>query len=331
MKPLFTALAIGFISLCSAGNVPVEWTADVDSLAVHEFAARRGETLDLAVSLTYRGKPFTPEGDWEIFYQTNGMADIYFTFPVNLEGNVARLTFTPAMDPGAERITGFIGRRGVNYRAAFALRFYGSPGATPNALTLPTKTIDFAQLEVHNAPWATAADIGNKRSITDLTVYGKDVAKPYALADECRPIEVTVNGTLHNLDKLSLGWSEEYRTVRMNVVTGELGDFYGDDMMVFFEDGVAKSLATQWDGYPEWNLEYRFGGKPFKAGEWPRLKTGISPTADTLLKKSEVADVVRETKGMVWDAKLGVTWKQTMYDGNLYYIAVTNANITEVK
>ena len=30
-----------------------------------------------------------------------------------------------------------------------------------------------------------------------------------------------------------------------------------------------------------------FGGRPYEAGEWPRLKTGISPTADQLAKKSE--------------------------------------------
>lgn len=44
-----------------------------------------------------------------------------------------------------------------------------------------------------------------------------------------------------------------------------------------------------------------------------------------------VKEVVRDVKGLVYDEKLGITWKQTMYDGNLYYIAVTNANITEVK
>jgi hypothetical protein len=33
----------------------------------------------------------------------------------------------------------------------------------------------------------------------------------------------------------------------------------------------------------------------------------------------------------VYDECLGITWQQVMYDGNLYYIAVTNANITEIK
>ena len=33
----------------------------------------------------------------------------------------------------------------------------------------------------------------------------------------------------------------------------------------------------------------------------------------------------------VYDRFLDITWQQVMYDGNLYYIAVTNGNITEVK
>lgn len=49
-------------------------------------------------------------------------------------------------------------------------------------------------------------------------------------------------------------------------------------------------------------------------------------------KIAEVAtNVVRDVKGLVYDNELGITWKQMMYNGNLYYIAVTNANITEVK
>lgn len=43
-----------------------------------------------------------------------------------------------------------------------------------------------------------------------------------------------------------------------------------------------------------------------------------------------VSNIVTDIQGTVYDTELGITWKQTMYDGNLYYIAVTNANITEV-
>ena len=52
MKLFCIALAILAQAALFAANVPVEWTTDVESLHVQNLSARRGETLDLAVSLT---------------------------------------------------------------------------------------------------------------------------------------------------------------------------------------------------------------------------------------------------------------------------------------
>lgn len=53
------------------------------------------------------------------------------------------------------------------------------------------------------------------------------------------------------------------------------------------------------------------------------------------ITEGRVAEIATNTAraviNSVWDEKLGVTWEARMYDGNLYYIAVTNANVTEVK
>jgi hypothetical protein len=141
MKLFCIALAIFAQGALFAANVPVEWTANVESLAVHEFSARRGETLEIEVNFRHKGQPFPLEGNWEMFYQTNGMGSAYFAFPVETDGSVARITFTPEMDPGEERIVGFIGRQSVNYRAAFALRFYGSPSQAPSRLPVPVGVI----------------------------------------------------------------------------------------------------------------------------------------------------------------------------------------------
>lgn len=66
-----------------------------------------------------------------------------------------------------------------------------------------------------------------------------------------------------------------------------------------------------------------------------KIPTNIVTSNDLATVKSTipeiVTNVVRDIQGLVYDEKLNITWKQTMYDGNLYYIAVTNANITEVK
>ena len=39
---------------------------------------------------------------------------------------------------------------------------------------------------------------------------------------------------------------------------------------------------------------------------------------------SVITNIVRDTVGTVWDAKLGVAWEARMHNGHLYYIAVTN-------
>jgi hypothetical protein len=271
MKHFCIALAILAQSALFAANVPVEWTADVESLQVQNLSARRGETLELAVSLTYRGKPFTPEGDWEIFYQTNGMTDVYFTFPVNLEGNVARLTFTPSMDPGAERITGFIGRRGVNYRAAFALKFYGSPGAMPNALTLPTKTIDFAQLEVKNAPWSTAADIADKRDKSDLTVY--ETRKTPRLPSDALP--VTFGGKTYAANELTWFSVMHDELLTELWVGNQPKDFVG----FFNTDGTPRGLGN-----------VLFAGRAPDMGVWPKLEYEdvVTPTKNQLAHTGDI-------------------------------------------
>lgn len=59
------------------------------------------------------------------------------------------------------------------------------------------------------------------------------------------------------------------------------------------------------------------------------LKSDLNKLTENLPEIIE--EKVRDTKGLVYDEKLDITWQQTMYDGNLYYIAVTNANITEIK
>jgi hypothetical protein len=65
------------------------------------------------------------------------------------------------------------------------------------------------------------------------------------------------------------------------------------------------------------------GGKNYRANGTLRMlpSPGFVPNAIKVPIK----------KLNVYDECLGITWQQVMYDGNLYYIAVTNANITEIK
>ena len=152
------------ISLCLcasvfniAAAVPVKWDVDLAAQPPQVFALQRprGETYEIEAVLKNHGKPFEPAITSAcIYWQTNGMENLYWSAPASVSNNILRATWLPSMDPGATTVRGYIGDPGHIYAAAFQFRFIASPGATPNELPLPQKVIDFAKVTVLNPPWS---------------------------------------------------------------------------------------------------------------------------------------------------------------------------------
>lgn len=157
------------------GAVPIRWTVETSRAAPAVFEQYQGTSLDLEAALTAYGRPLGIEGDAMLYWQTNGMGSAYWSAPASVSGNVLRATWTPAMDVGARDYGCFIGIPGSVYSAAFRLRLRPSPGADPNALPLPVPRIDFAAIEVDNAPWATLADIDGLATTNDTAALGRSV------------------------------------------------------------------------------------------------------------------------------------------------------------
>ena len=164
----YCALIISSIIASAAfAAVPLRWTVETSRVQPASFDAYQGETLTFEAALQSKGKPLEAPLNYSFFWQTNGMGSTYWEAPCpvpssSLDGastNVMFATFTPSMDVGARVYNCFIGSPSNIYHAAFQLRLRPSPGALPNALPLPTPVIDFAQVEVANAPWAAAADV----------------------------------------------------------------------------------------------------------------------------------------------------------------------------
>ena len=137
-------------------SVPLKWTVETSRVQPVTFEAYHGETLSLEATLQSYGKPYsTGFNDYQIYWQTNGMEDVYWSAPAACQDNVETARFTPEMDTGANVVRGFLGCPGEDFRAAFQIRLRPSPGATPNAIDLPASMIDFAKVSIQNAPWAT--------------------------------------------------------------------------------------------------------------------------------------------------------------------------------
>lgn len=161
MKKLALMLAVSLAAPVFAA-VPLRWTVDTSRVVPAVFEVVRGETVELEAAFNSYGKPLEMSGKVvSIFWQTNGMAEVWWSAPATAASNTVTAAFTPAMDPGAATVSGFLGVPGEIYRAAFVLRFRHGPGAVPNELELPRKSIDFATVEVANAPWADKTVVDN--------------------------------------------------------------------------------------------------------------------------------------------------------------------------
>ena len=153
MKHLSLSLfALTFIFHAPAA-VPVRWTVETSRAQPAAFEQYAGTEIDLEAALNSYGRPLAVEGEPRLYWQTNGMGAAWWSAPASASGNVLRAAWTPAMETGARAYSCFVGVPGSVYSAAFRLRLLPSPGAVPNALELPARRIDFAAVEVANAPW----------------------------------------------------------------------------------------------------------------------------------------------------------------------------------
>ena len=168
MKPLCNipaialAAAILMAGFCPASSVPTEWTVRVGPRsAAYQAERRHGDALALKASLVYNGQPLAYSGPARLYAQTNGMGATWWDLaPCTVSSNVLQATWLPSFDTGADVVDLFLGGPS-NYQAAARIRFLPSPGAVPNSLPLPVPVLDFAQVVVTNAPFATFGDISS--------------------------------------------------------------------------------------------------------------------------------------------------------------------------
>ena len=164
------ALTASLIAITASAAVPLPWTVETSRVQPASFDAYHGEALEFIARFNTLGKPLALDSHTAtLYYQTNGMDQAWWSVPASVSGNVARATFTPAMDPCAPKIVVFIGvsdgPSNLNYRATANVRFLNSPGANPGWIEPPVVKLDFSQIETLNAPWFTK-DESNGRYYT---------------------------------------------------------------------------------------------------------------------------------------------------------------------
>ena len=135
-KPYATALA-ATLQLAVHAAVPLAWDIRPGQPAPVMFDRFHGETLEFRC--TFRGfgeLPFAAGADVRLWYQTNGMGAAWWSAPATIRSNVLSAVWSPALDPGADRVSLFFGAPSNAYAAA-VLRLRHSPGFAPGAMPDP--------------------------------------------------------------------------------------------------------------------------------------------------------------------------------------------------
>ena len=159
MKTCFNLVTLCLLAAAHAA-VPLSWETRPGSPAPVSFDRHHGETLELRCTLSGFGQDgpvFAQGADIRLWYQTNGMGSVWWSAPAAVASNVVTATWSPDLDPGADRVSIFLGAPSNVYASA-VLRLRHSPGFTPASLPIPVPPLDFAGLEVLNAPYYTQAE-----------------------------------------------------------------------------------------------------------------------------------------------------------------------------
>ena len=302
---IYTILTAALTATCAHAAVPLRWTVETSRVQPVTFEAYHGETLSLEATLQSYGKPVADTlQDVRLYWQTNGMGSAYWSAPASASGNVLRATWTPAMDTGANAVYGFIGVAGENYRASFQLRMRSSPGAVPNELELPRKHIDFAEVEVKNAPWASATIVHAVFAAADnarMTATNA-LAKANAAQSSADAAQRSADAATNSIEaaKTSAQEALAYASGVYNYMHADENAWFSGTNYVFGADAASRHKFVFEDG----------------------MDLGTVPCSMALVEKR---DGVNQT---VWDQRDWTSWYWSFKAGQLREeIAATNAVI----
>ena len=248
MKPPLKHLCTTIATALAATLTASAKTFDIDVSTGRPSAANgayyHGETIEFRA---VHGRTQVTNVEYGcIYYQTNGMGEAWW----RTDG----LVFHPTNDVGASSYRFFLEGRddvGRDWHANGLLRLLDSPGFEPSAVQLPVKSLDFATVEVYNAPWpgeiaATGQALSDKMS---------DVARSatnYTDAAISAAGSVTPSMVTNIVNDVAPPPS-------LSPVYDEAADEYTDWMATFVPDGLTIVETPSYNG-SFWLAKFSYNG-----------------------------------------------------------------------
>ncbi len=175
---------MNLFALILLAAIPLHLPVDISRPTSPAFPAYHGETLEIEAELKDRGTAFNVAlTSPQLYYQTPGMGNNWWTLPATQTNNLLRATFPASADPGEDRLICFLGSAGENFRASFILNFRHAPGVVPNTVELPVPTLDFDQITVLNPPYVSTDTYTNTTAALEAGIEAVSNALVTAEAD----------------------------------------------------------------------------------------------------------------------------------------------------
>ena len=202
MKRLFSIFAFALLAASSGLAKTFDIDISAGRPAASNGACYHGETIEFRA---VRGNSPVTNVEYScVYYQTNGMGQAWW----KTDG----LVFHPSNDCGAAAYRFFLEGRddiGRDWHANGTLRLLDSPGFEPNVIESPVVRLDFASIEVANAPFPTFQQVNETVSnaleniVTDESdpVWNAEKASYATTADLARKADAQAltNGTVDAL------------------------------------------------------------------------------------------------------------------------------------
>ena len=272
-----------FAAAFSCAAKTLSWRASPEPSSA-TFAAYHGETVEfrpVASNVVFSS----------VYYQTNGMGQAWW----QTDG----LVFHPTNDIGAAAYRFFVAGHdatGRDWRANGLLRMLDSPGFEPNVLAPPVVTLDFATMDVLNAPYYL------KSEVDDLIGQGS-VPGDYAVVSNAA-VHAAITNALQDaelagkLDK-SGGTVNGDLTVTNQLYANYIYPTNGDQSPQWFGDSSAIHCENR-DGV-------RFTSGDTRVAWLDELNSAVQQIAPAFSAKTYVKNALCTYNGVVYRCMMGYT------------------------
>ncbi len=325
LKSLATALA-ATLQLAALAAVPLAWDVRPGQPAPVTFDRYHGEKLSF--SATFRGfgeLPFEPGADIRLWFQTNGMGSAWWSAPATVQSNVLSAVWSPALDPGADRVSLFFGAPSNAYASA-VLRLRHSPGFAPGAMPDPES---FHESDPVFAAWLATFEVP-ETSLEPATNYTDRALGEFARTNKvlkAGPYIPTAGGSATNTVTVTsggpapmmTGWVRPWSSLEIGAIS--FGNFFGG--WTFDSSGLHRHIRTPFD--TTLGGAFTFPEDAYETGGELALRSDI-PDTSGFATAEDVASAVDPVSNLVETVRAEASLVYRLYSGSNVVAEVTNYN-----